>query len=62
MAQHIYMQNPAGTYNYRGEAGPNDDPVSFRRKMATQGVSVVIRGDTNPGTGKNIPAETVEGD
>ena len=30
MAQHIYMQNPAGTYNYRGEAGPNDDPAPNR--------------------------------
>ncbi len=49
MAMHIYMKNAAGSYNYRGEAGPNDDPVSFRRLMAARGQEVVISATAPPG-------------
>ena len=43
-----------------GEAGPNDDPESFKLKMEKQGYLVILRSDANPGTGKNIPRNLVE--
>lgn len=60
MAQHIYMKNPSGRYNYRGEAGVGDDPVSFRRLMEARGIAVVIRADAAPGTGRDIDPSLVE--
>lgn len=59
---HIYMAtDTTGTlFNYRGQAGPNDDPVSFKFRMEKQGLAVIIRSDNAPGTGKNIPRNLVE--
>lgn len=59
---HIYMATDTSgqLFNYRGEAGPNDDPESFKLKMEKQGYLVILRNDASPGTGKNIPRNLVE--
>ena len=58
MATHVYMSvapcpraadgslAPASeaVFNYRGEAGPADDPVGFRRRMAARDHLVVLVG------------------
>jgi len=56
MAIHVYMSvepctlspdgrllpDQAAVFNYRGEAGPADDPHSFRKFMARKGHLVVL--------------------
>jgi len=39
MAQHIYLETAPGSnkFKYRGEAGPADDPRSFKEKMEANG-------------------------
>jgi hypothetical protein len=43
-------------FNYRGEAGATDDAQSFKRLMEKRGYAVLIRDDTKPGIGRNLPA------
>ncbi|MGE0373169.1 MAG: hypothetical protein AB7Q01_14975 [Gammaproteobacteria bacterium] len=53
MAVHIYMAVKAGKcdeFNYRGEAGINDDPKSFQDLMAEQGFEVILA-DSPPKSG-----------
>ena len=53
MAIHIYMSaakqgvavDTEAKLNYRGEAGPGDDPVSFQRRMAKLGYRVELVAD-----------------
>lgn len=40
----IYLDgrgNPSSVVNYRGEAGKNDNPESFKRMLARRGVAVL---------------------
>lgn len=49
MATHIYLQctergtkKPIDRFNHRGEAGPNDDPASFKAVMEKRGLKVIL--------------------
>lgn len=49
MATHIYLQctdrdtkKPIDRFNHRGEAGPNDDPVSFQAVMEKRELKVIL--------------------
>ena len=47
MAMHIYMEDGPGSgrLKYRGEAGPADDPQSFKRLMEARGFAVRIEAE-----------------
>ena len=41
---HVYLETRPGSelYNYRGEAGPNDDPQSFKKLMKKKDLRVYL--------------------
>lgn len=45
MAQHIYLETEEGSnkFKHRGEATASDDPRSFAKKMAENGLRVEVR-------------------
>lgn len=61
---HIYLERdaeleggrrkPLGILNWRGEAGPGDDPVSYKRMMEKRGLRVHL---SQTFLGKTVAAE-----
>jgi len=52
MAIHVYLQmqdktskEPLRQFRYRGEAGPDDDPQSFKKTMARRNLAVILSPD-----------------
>lgn len=45
MGIHVYVATDASgqAFNYRGEVGVGDDPISFQRMMAKRGIEVLLR-------------------
>ena len=56
---HVYMASEradAGVaFHYRGEQKNVTDAREFQRVMKRSGYEVLLRKDSKPGTGKNIP-------